>query len=133
MISADSGIAPAAGALGAHDAPESVLTFARNHCSRYAGIGAHDPPEYALGRQPSKLSRAFPLSASATFTQVLPTTLRIARKWKCILEEQNVAADNLQGQLESNPDYQAEIAELRSRILGRWTAAQESGEATPTA
>src|SRR5215208_6015461 len=34
------------------------------------------------------------------------------------LEQQKVAADNLQGQLESNPDYQAEIAELRSRIFG---------------
>jgi hypothetical protein len=49
------------------------------------------------------------------------------------LEQQKVAADNLQGQLESNPDYQAEIAELRSRILGRWTTAQENREATSTA
>jgi hypothetical protein len=38
------------------------------------------------------------------------------------LEEQKVTADNLQDQLESNPDYQAEIAELRSRILSRRTA-----------
>ncbi len=49
------------------------------------------------------------------------------------LEEQKVAADNLQGQLESSPDYQAEIAELRTRILGRWTTIQENGDATPTA
>jgi hypothetical protein len=49
------------------------------------------------------------------------------------LEEQKEAADNLQGQLESNPDYQAEIAELRSRILSRRTTVQENGEATPTA
>jgi hypothetical protein len=49
------------------------------------------------------------------------------------LEEQKVAADNLQGQLESNLDYRAEIAELRSRILGRWTTIHENGEATPTA
>ena len=49
------------------------------------------------------------------------------------LEQQEVAADNLQGQLESNPDYQAEIAELRSRILGRWTTVQENGEAKPPA
>jgi hypothetical protein len=48
------------------------------------------------------------------------------------LEQQKVAADTLQDHLESNPDYQAEIAELRSRILGRWTTAQENGEATPT-
>ena len=46
------------------------------------------------------------------------------------LEEQKVAADNLQGQLESHPDYQAEIADLRSRILGRWTTVQENSEAT---
>lgn len=32
------------------------------------------------------------------------------------LELQKVAADNLQEQLESNPEYQAEIGELRSRI-----------------
>jgi hypothetical protein len=40
MISASSGIAPASGALGAHDAPE--------WCSRCAGITAHDAPEYAI-------------------------------------------------------------------------------------
>jgi len=49
------------------------------------------------------------------------------------LEQQKVAADNLQGQLESNADYQAEIAEPRSRILGRWSTVQENGDATPTA
>ncbi|HKZ76893.1 MAG TPA: hypothetical protein VJ124_01110, partial [Pyrinomonadaceae bacterium] len=43
------------------------------------------------------------------------------------LKEQETAADALQEQLESNPDYQAEIAELRSRILGRWTAARTNG------
>ena len=49
------------------------------------------------------------------------------------MEQQKVAADDLQDQLESNPNYQAEIAELRSRILGRWTTVQENGKATPTA
>src|SRR6185503_20601174 len=40
MISADSGMAPASGALAAHDAPE--------WCSRWAGIGAHVRPESLL-------------------------------------------------------------------------------------
>lgn len=40
-------------------------------------------------------------------------------------------ADALQEQLESNPDYQAEIAELRSRMMDRWTAVHENGDATP--
>ncbi len=47
------------------------------------------------------------------------------------LQQQEAAADVLQEQLESSPDYQAEIAELRSRMLGRWIAAQENGDATP--
>ncbi len=47
------------------------------------------------------------------------------------LQQQETAADALQEQLESNPDYQAEIAELRSRVMGRWTAAHENGDATP--
>jgi hypothetical protein len=49
------------------------------------------------------------------------------------LEQQTVAADNLQGELESNPDYQAEIAELRSRMLGRWTSPQDIGDTAPPA
>jgi len=49
------------------------------------------------------------------------------------LEQQRLAADNLQGQLESNPDYQAAIADLRSRILGRWTMTHENGEPTSPA
>src|SRR5713226_1297358 len=39
--------------------------------------------------------------------------------------QQETEADALQEQLESRPGYQAEIAELRSRILGRWSATQE--------
>jgi hypothetical protein len=49
------------------------------------------------------------------------------------LEEQTVAADKLQGELESNPNYQAQIAELRSRMLSRWTSLQGNRAATPPA
>lgn len=44
------------------------------------------------------------------------------------MDQQGTAAETVQEQLVSNPDYQVKIAELRSRILGQWTAAQESGE-----
>ena len=37
------------------------------------------------------------------------------------LQGRETAADSLQEQLESGPKYQTEIAELRSRTLGRWT------------
>jgi uncharacterized protein (DUF433 family) len=46
------------------------------------------------------------------------------------LQQQETEADALQEQLESRPTYQAEIAELRSRILGRSTP-QENDGATP--
>jgi hypothetical protein len=39
------------------------------------------------------------------------------------LKEQETPAYALQEQLESNPDDRADIAGLRSRKLGRWTAA----------
>ena len=47
------------------------------------------------------------------------------------LQLQDSEADALQEQLESRPNYQAEIAELRSRILGRWSTAQENGATPP--
>lgn len=34
---------------------------------------------------------------------------------------QQQEADDLEKQLQSNPDYQAEIGELRSRIMNRWS------------
>jgi len=48
------------------------------------------------------------------------------------LEQQEAAADVIQEQLESNPAYQSEIAELRSRMLDRWTTGHDNGDATAT-
>lgn len=45
------------------------------------------------------------------------------------LQQQEAAGDAFQEQFESSHSYQAEIAELRSRILGRWSVAQENGDA----
>ncbi|HXQ33779.1 MAG TPA: hypothetical protein VN843_07195 [Anaerolineales bacterium] len=39
---------------------------------------------FKLGATAEQIVQSFPLSVSVTFTQVLPTTLHIARKWKCI-------------------------------------------------
>jgi len=50
MISADSGIVPASGALAAHDAPE--------WCSRCTGMGAHDAPESLLTMRRNGCSRS---------------------------------------------------------------------------
>ena len=88
---------------------------------------------FKLGATAEQIVQSFPSLSLGDVYSSIAYYLTHRQEIEMYLEDQNVAADNLQDQLESNPDYQAEIAELRSRILGRWTAAQENGEATPTA
>ena len=84
---------------------------------------------FKLGATAEQIVQSFPsLSLSDVYSSIA-YYLSHRQELEVYLEEQKVAADNLQGQLESNPDYQAEIA----RILGRWTTAQENREATSTA
>ena len=86
---------------------------------------------FKLGATAEQIVQSFPsLSLGDVYSSI--AYYLTSPEIEVYMEQQKVAADDLQDQLESNPDYQAEIAELRSRILGRWTAAQENG-ATPTA
>ncbi len=85
---------------------------------------------FKLGATAEQIVQSFPsLSLSDVYSSIA-YYLTHRQEIEEYLKEQETAADALQEQLESNPDYQAEIAELRSRILGRWTAAQENGAAT---
>jgi uncharacterized protein (DUF433 family) len=88
---------------------------------------------FKLGATAEQIVQSFPSLSLGDVYSSIAYYLTHRQEMEVYLEEQKVAADNLQGQLESNPDYQAEIAELRSRILGRWTAVPENGETTPTA
>jgi len=88
---------------------------------------------FKLGATAEQIVQSFPSLSLGDVYSSIAYYLTHRQEIEVYLEQQKVAADNLQDQLESNPDYQAEIAELRSRILGRWTTAQENGEATPTA
>ena len=81
-------------------------------------------------RQPSKIVQSFPSLSLGDVYSSIAYYLTHRPEIEEYLKEQETAADALQEQLESNPDYQAEIAELRSRILGGWTAVQENGAAT---
>lgn len=47
------------------------------------------------------------------------------------LYRQEAEADALQEQMESRPDYQAEIGELRSRIMSKWPARSENDKTNP--
>jgi uncharacterized protein (DUF433 family) len=88
---------------------------------------------FKLGATAEQIVQSFPSLTLADVYSSIAYYLTHRQEIEVYMEQQKVAADNLQDQLESNADYQAEIAELRSRILGRWTAAQKNGEATPTA
>jgi len=88
---------------------------------------------FKLGATAEQIVQSFPsLSLSDVYSSIA-YYLTHRQEVETYLEEQKVAADNLQNQLESNPDYQAEIAELRSRMLDRWTVAQGNSESMPKA
>lgn len=88
---------------------------------------------FKLGATAEQIVQSFPSLSLGEVYSSIAYYLTHRQEIETYLKQQQVAADSLQDKLESNPDYQAEIAELRSRILGRWTTAQENGEATPTA
>jgi uncharacterized protein (DUF433 family) len=88
---------------------------------------------FKLGATAEQIIQSFPSLSLGDVYSSIAYYLTHRPEIEMYLKEQNVAGDNFQDQLESNPHYQAEIAELRSRILGRWTATQENGGATPTA
>ena len=88
---------------------------------------------FKLGATAEQIVQSFPSLSLGDVYSSIAYYLTHRQEIEAYMEEQETAADALQEQLASNPDYQVEIAELRSRILGRWTAAQENGEATPGA
>lgn len=88
---------------------------------------------FKLGATAEQIVRSFPSLSLGDVYSSIAYYLTHRQEIESYLTQQETAADSFQGHLESNPDYQVEIAELRSRILGRWTAAQENGEAMPTA
>ena len=88
---------------------------------------------FKLGATAEQIVQSFPSLSLGDVYSSIAYYLTHRQEIEAYMEQQETAADALQEQLVSNPAYQVEIAELRSRILGRWTAAQESGEATPMA
>ena len=88
---------------------------------------------FKLGATAEQIVQSFPSLSLGDVYSSIAYYLTHRQEMEVYLEEQKVAAGNLQDQLESNPDYQAEIAELRSRMLGRWTSPQDIGDTAPPA
>lgn len=88
---------------------------------------------FKLGATAEQIVHSFPSLSLGDVYSSIAYYLTRRTEIETYLERQEAEADNLQRDLESNPDYQVQIAELRSRILGRWTATHGNGEATPPA
>jgi uncharacterized protein (DUF433 family) len=88
---------------------------------------------FTLGATAEQIVQSFPSLTLGDVYSSIAYYLTHRHEMQEYLEEQTEAADSLQGELESNPVYQAEIAELRSRMLGRWISLQYNGDATPPA
>ena len=88
---------------------------------------------FKLGATAEQIVQSFPSLTLGDVYSSIAYYLTHHDEMEEYLEEQTVTADNFQGELESNPDYQAEIAELRSRMLGRWTSLQDNGDTMPPA
>jgi len=84
---------------------------------------------FKLGATAEQIVQSFPAISLGDIYSSIAYYLTHRPEIEEYLQQQDTAANALQEQLESNPSYQSEIAELRARILGRWAVAQENGHA----
>ena len=84
---------------------------------------------FKLGATAEQIVQSFPAISLGDIYSSIAYYLTHRPEIEEYLQQQETAANALQEQLESNPSYQSEIAELRARILGRWAVAQENGHA----
>src|SRR6266508_5648912 len=84
---------------------------------------------FKLGATAEQIVQSFPSLSLGDVYSSIAYYLTHRPEIEEYLQQQKTSANALQEQLESNPSYQSEIAELRSRILGRWSAVHENGDA----
>jgi uncharacterized protein (DUF433 family) len=86
---------------------------------------------FKLGATAEQIIQSFPSLSLGDIYASIAYYLTHRQQIEEYLQQQETEADTLQQQLESNPEYQAEIAELRSRMMGQWSAAGENGDKKP--
>lgn len=85
---------------------------------------------FKLGATAEQIVQSFPSLSLGEVYSSIAYYLTHRQEIEEYMQQQETAADAIQEQLESNPDYQTEIAELRSRMLGRWTTSHDNGDTT---
>lgn len=76
---------------------------------------------FKLGATAEQIVQSFPSLTLGEVYSSIAYYLTHRQDVEDYLLSQQQEADDLEEQLQSNPDYQAEIGELRSRIMNRWS------------
>ena len=84
---------------------------------------------FKLGATAEQIVQSFPSLSLGDVYSTIAYYLTHRPEVEEYLQRQETESDALQTQLESNPKYQAEVTELRSRILGRWTETRPNVDA----
>jgi uncharacterized protein (DUF433 family) len=80
---------------------------------------------FKLGATAEQIAQKFPSLALADIYAAITYYLSHRDAVEEDLKQQEAEADAIQQRIESDPQYQATIAELRERLLARWSARQE--------
>lgn len=83
---------------------------------------------FKLGATAEQIAESFPSIGLADIYAAISYYLSHRDEIEEYLLQQETEADELQGRLESNPQYHSAVAELRSRILARWAGRSEDGD-----
>ena len=86
---------------------------------------------FKLGATAEQIVQSFPSLSLGDVYWAIAYYLTHREDVESYLVQQEKEADALQEQLESRPEYQTTVAELRSRILARKSARQENGDGIP--
>ena len=84
---------------------------------------------FKLGATAEQIVQSFPSLSLGDVYSSIAYYLTHRQQVEGYLQEQETEAAAVQVELEHNLKYQAEVAELRSRILNRWTARREDDDA----
>ena len=85
---------------------------------------------FKLGATAEQIAQSFPSLNLADIYAAIAYYLMHQEAVEEYLRQQEAEADALQQQIESDPNYQSRMAELRERILSRWAAQQTAAKPT---
>ena len=86
---------------------------------------------FKLGATAEQIVQSFPSLSLGDVYSSIAYYLTHRQEIEEYLLQQEAEADTLQQQLMSNPEYQVEIAELRSRIMAQWGVPDKNGDRKP--